>query len=85
MEGELHCRILQSPLVGVSDRIIRGLVRRWAPDALLFTAMVLAQGLGERRPQGHSLQRLQGLAEEKGPVAVQLFDHRPEAISQAMS
>ena len=33
----LRCRALQSPLAGVSDRIFRGLVRRWAPDALLFT------------------------------------------------
>ncbi|MFN5194765.1 MAG: tRNA-dihydrouridine synthase, partial [Cyanobacteriota bacterium] len=38
----LRCRVLQSPLAGVSDRIFRGLVRRWAPDALLFTEMVNA-------------------------------------------
>ena len=30
----LRCRVLQSPLAGVSDRIFRSLVRRWAPDAL---------------------------------------------------
>ena len=39
---QLRCRVLQSPLAGVSDRIFRGLVRRWAPDALLFTEMVNA-------------------------------------------
>ncbi|MBM5817262.1 MAG: tRNA dihydrouridine synthase DusB, partial [Cyanobacteria bacterium K_Offshore_surface_m2_239] len=38
----IHCRVLQSPLAGVSDRIFRRLVRRWAPQALLFTEMVHA-------------------------------------------
>ena len=42
---QLRCRVLQSPLAGVSDRIFRGLVRRWAPDALLFTEMVNATSL----------------------------------------
>ncbi|MFM7314441.1 MAG: tRNA-dihydrouridine synthase, partial [Cyanobium sp.] len=41
----LRCRVLQSPLAGVSDRIFRNLVRRWAPDALLFTEMVNATSL----------------------------------------
>ena len=38
----LHSRVLQSPLAGVSDKVFRALVRRWAPDALLFTEMVNA-------------------------------------------
>ena len=37
--------MLQSPLAGVSDRVFRDLVRRWAPDALLFTEMVNATSL----------------------------------------
>ena len=42
---ELSCRVLQSPLAGVSDRVFRDLVRRWAPQALLFTEMVNATSL----------------------------------------
>ena len=45
LERQLRCRALQSPLAGVSDRIFRQLVRRWAPDALLFTEMVNATSL----------------------------------------
>ena len=48
---QLRCRVLQSPLAGVSDRIFRGLVRRWATDALLFTEMVNATSL----EMGHGL------------------------------
>ena len=75
----LHCRVLQSPLAGVSDRIFRGLVRRWAPDALLFTEMVNATSL----ELGHGLQKVEELGQEAGPIGVQLFDHRPAAMADA--
>jgi tRNA-dihydrouridine synthase B len=76
---QLSCRVLQSPLAGVSDRVFRSLVRRWAPDALLFTEMVNATSL----ELGHGTSKVQELAEECGPVAVQLFDHRPGAMAEA--
>ena len=76
---QLRCRVLQSPLAGVSDRIFRGLVRRWAPDALLFTEMVNASGL----EHGRGREKVEELAEEAAPIAVQLFDHRPEAMAEA--
>ena len=75
----LGCRVLQSPLAGVSDRIFRGLVRRWAADALLFTEMVNASSL----ELGHGLCKVEELAEESGPIGVQLFDHRPQAMADA--
>jgi nifR3 family TIM-barrel protein len=76
---QLRCRVLQSPLAGVSDRIFRGLVRRWAPDALLFTEMVNATSL----ELGHGLIKVEELAHEPGPIGVQLFDHRPAAMADA--
>jgi tRNA-dihydrouridine synthase B len=75
----LGCRVLQSPMAGVSDHIFRGLVRRWAPEALLFTEMVHAGHLS----RGQGGNRLQALQEEIGPIGVQLFDHRPEAMAEA--
>ncbi|NDG74390.1 MAG: tRNA dihydrouridine synthase DusB [Synechococcaceae bacterium WB8_1B_136] len=75
----LRCRVLQSPLAGVSDCIFRGLVRRWAPDALLFTEMVNATSL----ELGFGLQKVEELAREAGPIGVQLFDHRPAAMAEA--
>ena len=75
----LLCRVLQSPLAGVSDRIFRDLARRWAPEALLFTEMVHAT----RLEQGHGLRSVEQLAEERGPIGVQLFDHRPAAMAEA--
>ncbi|WP_295535580.1 tRNA dihydrouridine synthase DusB [Synechococcus sp. UW140] len=71
--------VLQSPLSGVSDRCFRQLVRRWAPDALLFTEMVNATSL----ELGFGRYKVEELADEMGPVAVQLFDHRPTALAEA--
>jgi len=71
--------VLQSPLAGVSDRIFRSLVRRWAPEALLFTEMVNATSL----ELGHGLIKVEELASEAGPIGVQLFDHRPAAMADA--
>ncbi len=79
LERQLRCRALQSPLAGVSDRIFRQLVRRWAPDALLFTEMVNATSL----ELGHGRLKMDGLQDETGPIGVQLFDHHPDAMADA--
>ena len=79
LERKLRCRALQSPLAGVSDRIFRQLVRRWAPDALLFTEMVNATSL----ELGHGRFKMDGLQQEAGPIGVQLFDHHPAAMADA--
>ncbi|MEC8605575.1 MAG: tRNA dihydrouridine synthase DusB [Cyanobacteriota bacterium] len=76
---QLRSRVLQSPLAGVSDRIFRRLVRRWCPDALLFTEMVNATSL----EMGHGRGKVEELATEEGPIGVQLFDHRPQAMAEA--
>lgn len=71
--------MLQSPLAGVSDKVFRQLVRRWAPDALLFTEMVNATSL----ELGHGRGKVEELAQERGPIGVQLFDHRPASMADA--
>ena len=76
---ELSCRVIQSPLAGVSDRVFRDLVRRWAPEALLFTEMVNATSL----ELGFGRGKVEELGEENGPIGVQLFDHRPAAMADA--
>jgi nifR3 family TIM-barrel protein len=76
---QLRSRVLQSPLAGVSDRIFRRLVRRWCPDALLFTEMVNATSL----EMGHGRGKVEELGTEEGPIGVQLFDYRPQAMAEA--
>ena len=76
---KIFCQVLQSPLAGVSDQIFRNLVRKWAPDALLYSEMVNATSLN----MGYGINKVTELAKEKGPVGVQLVDFRPEAMLNA--
>ncbi len=75
----LDSRVMQSPLAGVTDQIFRSLVRRWAPDSLLFTEMVKATSL----ELGYGLSKITEITKEEGPIGVQLFDNRPEAMAEA--
>ena len=75
----IKSKVMLSPLAGVTDQIFRKLVRKWAPDSLLFTEMVNATSL----KKGYGLQKINPLGLEKGPIGVQLFDNRPFAISEA--
>ena len=75
----LECPIIQSPLAGVSDQIFRNFVRRWSPKALLFTEMVNAKSL----ELGYGEEKVIELSEERGPIGVQLFDHRPDSMIDA--
>ncbi len=75
----IYSRALQSPLSGVSDQVFRSLVRRWAPEALLFTEMVNAKSL----ELGFGRGKVEELSKEVGPIGVQLFNNCPHAIVSA--
>ena len=76
---ELKSKVMLSPLAGVTDRIFRKLVRKWAPDSLLFTEMINATSL----KNGYGTQKIKHLELEQGPIGVQIFDNRPFAVSEA--
>ena len=71
--------VIQSPLAGISDQVFRNLVRRWAPESLLFTEMVNAKSL----ELGHGLSKLDEISKEEGPIGVQIFDYRPKEMADA--
>ena len=75
----LNSKVMLSPLAGVTDKIFRKLVRKWAPDSLLFTEMINATSL----KQGYGIQKIKQLELEQGPIGVQIFDNRPFAVSEA--
>ena len=71
--------VIQSPLAGVTDSIFRKLVRRWAPNSLLFTEMVNATSLN----LGYGVEKINQISNEEGPVGIQLFDNRPNSVADA--
>ena len=75
----IKSKVMLSPLAGVTDKIFRKLVRKWAPQSLLFTEMINATSL----KNGYGTQKIKQLEFEQGPIGVQIFDNRPFAISEA--
>ena len=76
---EIKSNVIQSPLAGVTDKIFRKFIRRWAPDSLLFTEMINATSL----KLGYGLEKINQISKEEGPVGIQLFDNRPNSIGDA--
>ena len=75
----IKSKVMLSPLAGVTDKIFRKLVRKWAQDSLLFTEMINATSL----KKGYGSQKINNLELEQGPIGVQIFDNRPFAVSEA--
>ncbi len=76
---EINSIVLQSPLAGVTDKIFRKFIRRWAPESLLFTEMVNATSLN----LGYGVEKINQISNEEGPVGIQLFDNRPNSVADA--
>ena len=75
----LNSRVLQSPLSGVTDKVFRRLVRRYAPQSMMYTEMVSAAEL-------HHLKKLPEVMDidpDERPISIQLFDRRPDFLSAA--
>jgi len=75
----VQSRVLQSPLSGVTDMVFRRLVRRYAPDSMMYTEMVNATGLHYVR----ELPKIMELDEQERPISIQLFDCRPDFLAEA--
>jgi len=76
---EVKSRVLQSPLSGVTDLVFRRLVRRYAPDSMMYTEMVNATGLHYVR----QLPKLMEVDPNERPISIQLFDCRPDFLAEA--
>ncbi len=75
----VNSRVLQSPLSGVTDKVFRRLVRRHAPDSMMYTEMVSAAELHHLR----SLPQLMDIDLDERPISIQLFDRRPDFLAEA--
>jgi tRNA-dihydrouridine synthase B len=76
---EVHSRVLQSPLSGVTDLVFRRLVRRYAPNSMMYTEMVNATGLHYVR----QLPQIMEVDPNERPISIQLFDCRPDFLAEA--
>ena len=75
----VNSRVLQSPLSGVTDKVFRRLVRRHAPESMLYTEMVSAAELKQLRQRPEVMD----IDLNECPVSIQLFDCRPDFLAEA--
>ncbi|MGB7087549.1 MAG: tRNA dihydrouridine synthase DusB [Phormidesmis sp.] len=75
----INSRVLQSPLSGVTDKVFRRLVRRHAPESMMYTEMVSAAELQQLR----SLPEVMDIDPGERPISIQLFDRRPHFLAEA--
>jgi tRNA-dihydrouridine synthase B len=76
---EVKSRVLQSPLSGVTDLVFRRLVRRYAPNSMMYTEMVNATGLHYVK----ALPKIMEIDPNERPISIQLFDCRPDFLAEA--
>ncbi|MDJ0676890.1 MAG: tRNA dihydrouridine synthase DusB [Calothrix sp. MO_167.B42] len=76
---EIKSRVLQSPLSGVTDLVFRRLVRRYAPDSMMYTEMVNATELHHVK----ELPKIMEVDPNERPISIQLFDCRPDFLAEA--
>ncbi len=75
----VNSRVLQSPLSGVTDLIFRRLVRRYAPNSMMYTEMVSAKEIYHLQ----ELPTIMAIAPGEDPISIQLFDCRPDFMAEA--
>jgi tRNA-dihydrouridine synthase B len=76
---EVKSRVLQSPLSGVTDLVFRRLVRRYAPESMLYTEMVHASSLQYVK----GIPKIMEVDPNERPISIQLFDCRPHFLAEA--
>ncbi|MGF1459806.1 MAG: tRNA dihydrouridine synthase DusB [Leptolyngbyaceae cyanobacterium] len=76
---EIHSRVFQSPLSGVTDKVFRRLVRRYAPTSMMYTEMVHASGVCHV----DTLPQMMEVDPDEHPISIQLFDSRPDFLAEA--
>jgi tRNA-dihydrouridine synthase B len=75
----VNSRVLQSPLSGVTDLVFRRLVRRYAPESMMYTEMVQASSLQHLK----TVPRIMEIDPHERPISIQLFDCRPDFLASA--
>ncbi|MEB3245513.1 MAG: tRNA-dihydrouridine synthase [Vampirovibrionales bacterium] len=76
----LKSRVTLAPMAGVTDAVFRSLVRRWAPESLVCTEMISANGLVfSKRWDAKILDK----TASDHPIAFQLSSSRQDVLLEA--
>ena len=71
-----------APMAGITDYVLRTLVRRYSPDALLTTEMISSEYLAQTL-NGRSGVEILKRDENHSPISYQISGHKPHMMKQA--
>lgn len=87
----LHSRVSLAPMAGITDYVLRNLVRKYSPTCLLTTEMISSEALiqeSKRKSKlGFQVQQEENnlvlRTEAHSPIAYQMTGHKPDLMAKA--
>jgi len=83
----LNSMVSLAPMAGITDYVLRSLIREQSKTCLLTTEMIsseaLIQEFGRRRDMGATPNELMKRAEDHSPITYQLTGHKPDLMAKA--
>lgn len=74
----LKSRVSLAPMAGITDYVLRSLVRKYSKDCLLTTEMISSEFLAQNRPS-----EITKRDENHSPISYQISGHKPELMRKA--
>lgn len=78
----IKSRVSLAPMAGITDYVLRSLVRRYSPDVLLTTEMISSEYLAQTL-NGRSGTEIFKRDENHSPISYQISGHKPEMMRKA--
>ena len=75
---ELKSNVALAPLAGITDFVMRQLIREYSPTCLLMTEMISSEGLMQNRDH-----KVIETNKKEAPVSFQIEGHKPELMAKA--
>ena len=78
----IQSKVSLAPMAGITDYVLRSLVRRYSPDILLTTEMISSEYLAQTL-NGRSGTEIFKRDENHSPISYQLSGHKPDLMRKA--
>ena len=78
----IQSKVSLAPMAGITDYVLRSLVRKYSPDCLLTTEMISSEYLAQTL-NGRSGVEILKRDENHSPISYQISGHKPHMMRQA--
>ena len=75
---KIHSNVVSAPMAGITDYVLRKLIRKYSKDCLLTTEMISSEALVQRE-DCHIVKT----DDEEIPVSFQISGHKPHLVAKS--